>query len=86
MEYFKSLNLYKQLIGTIICCSGLALGAVIAEEVQPEDSSLWDKTKESSADTWDKTKEISSDAWDATKEGSSDAWDATKEAVTPAEK
>ena len=78
-------NLLKQVIGTIICCTGLSLGIANAEDITPsagtptEDPSLWDQTKETSGDAWDATKEGSAKAWDATKEVSGDAWDATRE-------
>jgi len=80
MINFMSENTLKQIMGTIVCCAGLALGVVNAEEAAPaEDQGLWDKTKEKSGETWDATKEGSAKAWDATKEGSAKAWDATKE-------
>ena len=77
MINFMSENTLKQIIGTIVCCTGLAFGVVNAEDAAPaagaptEDPSLWDKTKETS-----------DEAWDATKEGSAKAWDATKEVFT----
>lgn len=43
--------------------------------------SVWEKTKDLSADAWDTTKEVSAKAWDKTKELSEDAWDATKSAA-----
>ena len=80
MINFMSENTLKQIMGTIVCCAGLAFSVVNAEEAAPaEDQGLWDKTKETSGETWDATKEGSAKAWDATKETSSDAWDATKE-------
>ena len=80
MTNFMSKNTLKQIIGTIVCCTGLAFGVVNAEDTTPaEDPSLWDKTKETSGETWDATKEGSAKAWDATKETSGEAWDATKE-------
>ena len=80
MINFMSKNTLKQIIGTIVCCAGLAFGVVNAEETAPaEDPGLWDKTKENSGEAWDATKEGSAKAWDATKEGSAKAWDATKE-------
>ena len=77
MINFMSENTLKQIIGTIVCCTGLVFGAANAEDAAPaagapaEDPSLWDKTKETSGE-----------AWDATKEGSEKAWDATKEVFT----
>ena len=77
MINFMSENTLKQIIGTIICCTGLVFGVANAEDAAPaaaapaEDPSLWDKTKETSGE-----------AWDATKEGSAKAWDATKEVFT----
>ena len=77
MINFMSENTLKQIIGTIICCTGLVFGVANAEDAAPaaaapaEDPSLWDKTKETSGE-----------AWDATKEGSKKAWDGTKEAFT----
>ena len=88
MINFMSENTLKQIIGTIICCTGLVFGAANAEDAAPaagapaEDPSLWDKTKETSGEAWDATKEGSAKAWDATKEGSEKAWDATKEVFT----
>ena len=80
MLNFMPENTFKRIIGTIVCCTGLAFGMVNAEDSSPaEDPSLWDKTKETSGETWDATKETSGEAWDATKEGSAKAWDATKE-------
>ena len=80
MINFMSKNTLKQIIGTLVCCTGLAFGMVNAEDSAPaEDPSLWDKTKETSGETWDATKEGSAKAWDATKETSGEAWDATKE-------
>lgn len=81
-------NTLKQIIGTIVCCAGLAFGVVNAEDAAPaagtptEDPSLWDKTKETSGEAWDATKEGSAKAWDSTKEGSKKAWGATKEVFT----
>ena len=77
MINFMSEKTLKQIIGTIICCTGLVFGVANAEDAAPaaaapaEDPSLWDKTKETSGE-----------AWDATKEGSAKAWDATKEVFT----
>jgi len=77
MINFMSENTLKQIIGTIICCTGLVFGVANAEDAAPaaaapaEDPSLWDKTKETSGE-----------AWDATREGSAKAWDATKEVFT----
>ena len=77
MINFMPENTLKQIIGTIICCTGLVFGVANAEDAAPaasapaEDPSLWDKTKETSGE-----------AWDATKEGSAKAWDATKEVFT----
>ena len=77
MINLMSENTLKQVIGTIVCCTGLAFGVVNAEDAAPaagtstEDPSLWDKTKETSGE-----------AWDATKEGSKKAWGATKEVFT----
>ena len=77
MINFMSENTLKQIIGTIICCTGLVFGVANAEDAAPaaaasaEDPSLWDKTKETSGE-----------AWEATKEGSAKAWDATKEVFT----
>ena len=77
MINFMSENTLKQIIGTIVCCTGLVFGVANAEDAAPaagapaEDPSLWDKTKETSGE-----------AWDATKEGSAKAWDATKEVFT----
>ena len=77
MINFMSENTLKQIIGTIVCCTGLVFGVANAEDAAPaagapaEDPSLWDKTKETSGE-----------AWDATKEGSKKAWDGTKEAFT----
>jgi hypothetical protein len=77
MMNFMSKNTLKQIMGTIVCCAGLAFGVVNAEDAAPtadapaEDPSLWDKTKETSGE-----------AWDATKEGSAKAWGATKEVFT----
>ena len=88
MINFMSENTLKQIIGTIVCCTGLAFGVVNAEDSAPaagaptEDPSLWDKTKETSDEAWDATKEGSAKAWDATKEGSEKAWGATKEVFT----
>ena len=83
MINFMSENTLKQIIGTIICCTGLVFGVANAEEAAPaEDPSLWDKTKETSGEAWDATKEGSAKAWDATKEGSEKAWGATKEVFT----
>ena len=88
MINFMSENTLKQIIGTIVCCTGLAFGVVNAEDAAPaagaptEDPSLWDKTKETSDEAWDATKEGSAKAWDATKEGSEKAWGATKEVFT----
>jgi len=88
MINFMSENTLKQIIGTIICCTGLVFGVANAEDAAPaaaapaEDPSLWDKTKETSGEAWDATKEGSAKAWDATKEGSEKAWDATKEVFT----
>ena len=88
MINFMSENTLKQIIGTIVCCTGLAFGVVNAEDAAQatdapaEDPSLWDKTKETSGETWDATKEGSAKAWDATKEGSEKAWGATKEVFT----
>jgi len=88
MMNFMSKNTLKQIIGTIVCCTGLAFGMVNAEDTTPaadapaEDPSLWDKTKETSGEAWDATKEGSAKAWDATKEGSEKAWGATKEVFT----
>ena len=88
MMNFMSKNTLKKIIGTIVCCTGLAFGMVNAEDTTPaadapaEDPSLWDKTKETSGEAWDATKEGSAKAWDATKEGSEKAWGATKEVFT----
>jgi hypothetical protein len=88
MINLMSENTLKQIIGSIVCCTGLAFGVVNAEDAAPaagtptEDPSLWDKTKETSGEAWDTTKEGSAKAWDATKEGSKKAWGATKEAFT----
>jgi hypothetical protein len=77
MINLMSENSLKQIIGTIVCCTGLAFGVANAEDATPaagtptEDPSLWDKTKETSGE-----------AWDATKEGSAKAWGATKEVFT----
>jgi hypothetical protein len=77
MINLMSENSLKQIIGTIVCCTGLAFGVVNAQDAAPaagapaEDPSLWDKTKETSGE-----------AWDATKEGSKKAWGATKEVFT----
>ena len=77
MINFMPENTLKQIIGTIICCTGLVFSVANAEDAAPaasapaEDPSLWDKTKETSGE-----------AWDATKEGSAKAWDATKEVFT----
>ena len=72
MINFMFENTLKQIMGTIVCCAGLAFFVVNAEEAAPaEDPSLWDKTKETSGE-----------AWDATKEGSKKAWDGTKEVFT----
>jgi hypothetical protein len=85
MINFMSEKTLKQIMGTIVCCAGLAFGVVNAEETAPaadtpaEDPGLWDKTKETSGEAWDATKEGSAKAWDATKETSGEAWDATKE-------
>jgi hypothetical protein len=78
-------NTLKQIIGTILCCTGLAFGVVNAEDTGPaasapaEDPSLWDATKETTGEAWDATKEGSAKAWDATKETTGEVWDATKE-------
>ena len=88
MMNFMPKNTLKQIIGTIVCCTGLTFGMVNAEDTTPaadapaEDPSLWDKTKETSGEAWDATKEGSAKAWDATKEGSEKAWGATKEVFT----
>ena len=74
MKILVSENSLKHIIGTIICCTGLAFGVVNAEDAAPaadvpaEDPSLWDKTKETSGEAWDATKEGSKKAWGATKE------------------
>ena len=74
MINFMSENTLKQIIGTIICCTGLVFGVANAEDAAPaaaapaEDPSLWDKTKETSGEAWDVTREGSAKAWDATKE------------------
>ena len=74
MINFMSENTLKQIMGTIVCCAGLALGVVNAEEAAPaEDQGLWDKTKEKSGETWDATKEGSKKAWDGTKEAFTDS-------------
>jgi len=68
-------------------------GEVTSAGTEPpveEPGTLWDKTKEVSADTWDatkeggarawdKTREVSGDVWDATRDGSARAWDKTRE-------
>ena len=51
----------------------------MSENTTNDTDSLWEKTKEASANACDAIAEKSGDAWDATKEGSEKAWDKTKE-------
>lgn len=48
------------------------------------ETGMWDKTKDVSANVWDATKDGTEKAWDKTKDVSADIWDATKDGTEKA--